>query len=139
MGWTTVTNSVDPMGLILFALLFVWQLPHFLSISMVYQEDYEAAGIKIYPTTSGVSSTKVWISIYTILLFATSLAPYFFGYKSFSYLLTVSFFGLAFSIFALIGLLKREEELSDSKWAKSYFWGSLIYLPAIMSGLLVFK
>ena len=47
MGWTSVTNSIGDLGIVLFAILFVWQLPHFLSISMYHARDYNKADFKI--------------------------------------------------------------------------------------------
>ncbi len=139
MGWTSVTNSINGMGLILFAILFVWQLPHFLSISVFYSDQYENAGIKVYPNTQGIIATKRWIFVYTTLLFVTSIIPYSFGVKDIKYMAVAMAAGFLFSLFALSGVTLNEDATSNRKWAKNYFWGSLIYLPAIMSGLIVFK
>ncbi len=139
MGWTTVTDEASGFGLVLFSLLFIWQLPHFLSISVFYSKDYGSAGIKVYPNTQGIHATKLWIVFYTALLFITSLVPYSFGYSSVKYVSLVMVLGFVFCLFALSGLLVTEENSKSQVWAKKYFWGSLIYLPAIMSGLILFK
>ena len=107
--------------------------------SILYKKDYSDAGIKVFPNTQGIDLTKRWIAIYTVALFIFSLTPYFYGYQSPAYLIFTSFFGIVFSVLAFIGLLKKNDELDDRKWAKYYFWGSLAYLPAILSALIIFK
>src|SRR5205823_2201701 len=49
MGWTAVHNSLEPQGLALFAILFFWQMPHFLAIAIMYRNDYAAGGFKMLP------------------------------------------------------------------------------------------
>jgi protoheme IX farnesyltransferase len=79
MGWTTVTNSFGALGLIIFSILFVWQLPHFLSISIYHAEDYNNADIKTFPAHIGFRATSHRITIYTFILMLVSVAPAFIG------------------------------------------------------------
>ena len=50
MGWTSVTGQIDAPGLVLFAILFFWQIPHFIAIAFYRQREYERAGLKTYPS-----------------------------------------------------------------------------------------
>lgn len=131
MGWTTVTNSLDLMGLLLFGILFVWQLPHFLSISIFYAEDYKNADIKVLPNVSGVNSTKVWIVIYTLLLMLLSVSPAFLGERGMQYFYASLLIGFSFLVFSIFGLWTKNESGVKS-WARNYFWGSLMYLPGVL-------
>jgi protoheme IX farnesyltransferase len=86
MGWTAVTGKIDLMAITLFLILFIWQLPHFLAISLYHAEDYDAAGIKVYPNLKrGLQITKIGIFFFTLLLFGTSLLPSIFLHASFIY------------------------------------------------------
>jgi protoheme IX farnesyltransferase len=138
MGWTAVTNSIDIMGIVLFLVLFLWQLPHFLAISLYYTRDYAKAGIKILPNLRGRIVTKQRIFIYTILLMLISLLPTYFGLRHEYYTVFASSLGIAFTIYALKGFWIYQEE-ENLRWAKNYFWGSLIYLPSLLFVLLFFK
>jgi heme o synthase len=132
MGWTAATNSIDLLGLLLFAILFVWQLPHFLSIAMYYADDYKNADIKIVPNVSGQFPTKIRILIYTGALMLLSIAPFFIGQRGHSYLYLSLVIGVLFTVFAFYGVVLGNNEKENQTWAKRYFWGSLIYLPSVL-------
>lgn len=139
MGWTSVTNSFGALGLVLFAILFVWQLPHFLSISMYHARDYNKADFKIFPTQIGFRNTIHKIAIYTFILFLTSLIPYYMGSANSDYRNLIFLIGGAFFIFALLGYRQEEKSQESLQWARRYFYASLIYLPCVFVGLIVFK
>ena len=139
MGWTAVTNSIDLLGVVLFVILFMWQLPHFLAISIFHKEDYEGAGIKVYPSTRGLDTTKRWVAFYTFLLFAFSALPVYVGHSGQMFARLVTLAGLSFILFAVSGLYIGKDVGKNKAWAKKYFWGSLIYLPLILSGIIIFR
>ena len=60
MGWTAATGRLDAGGLALFALLYCWQLPHFLAISMYLKDDYARGGLKVFALVHGDRATRVW-------------------------------------------------------------------------------
>ena len=68
MGWTATSNNLDAPGLILFAILLVWQIPHFLAISIFRQEEYERAGIVVAPTAWGMGWTKFHTLAWSVVL-----------------------------------------------------------------------
>ena len=139
MGWTSVTNSIGDLGIVLFAILFIWQLPHFLSISMYHARDYNKADFKIFPTQIGFRNTIHKIAVYTFILFFTSMIPYYMGAANSNYRNLIFLLGGAFFVFSLLGYQKKEESQDSLQWARRYFYASLIYLPCVFIGLIVFK
>lgn len=140
MGWTTVMNEISPLGVALFLILFVWQLPHFLAISIFHAGDYQDAGIKVYPNQKGLTVTKNGIVVWTGVLFAVSLLPIIWGGLGTAYQISALIFGAAFLLLALMGLFldnEKEEELKI--WARRYFLGSLFYLPLLMGAMIFFR
>jgi protoheme IX farnesyltransferase len=139
MGWTTMTNSIGDLGIVLFAILFIWQLPHFLSISMYHAKDYNNANFKIFPTQIGIRKTIHHISIYTLGLLLVSLVPYYMGVSNSSYRNFMFFLGGGFLLLALMGYQKKENSNELLVWSRHYFYASLIYLPCVFLALIFFK
>ncbi|MFZ8999665.1 MAG: heme o synthase [Bacteriovoracaceae bacterium] len=139
MGWTSVGGEVAPMAYILFAILFLWQLPHFLAISIYHADDYRSANIKVYPNLKTSLSTEVLIFIMTIVLVLATLLPWYISVASVPYTRTAVFLGVIFSGYAALGLLKRNNFFLAKKWARNYFIGSIIYLPLLFAALMFFK
>lgn len=138
MGWTIVMGQMTHMGWVLFWILFVWQLPHFLAISIYHAKDYQKADIKIYPNSFGLTLTKWGIFTLTILLAAVSLYPWAwdlgvsdrFGY--FALFLNVVFTIISLRVF----LTPTENENLLRKWARIYFLASIIYLPLLLGSMI---
>lgn len=139
MGWTAVTNSIGGMGVILFGILFLWQLPHFLSISLYHLNDYKKAGIKILPVSKGIFATKWRIAFYTSLLLSLSLVPISMGYEDLGYKILALLFGGAFLIYSLLGLKDSSATEPNRRWARNYFLGSIIYLPCILTLMMIYR
>ncbi|MCK6596607.1 MAG: heme o synthase, partial [Bacteriovoracaceae bacterium] len=139
LGWTAVTGNLDPMAIILFGILFVWQLPHFMAISIYLSEDYGAASIKVYPNAKGVQLTKVLIFVLTLALLVISLLPNLIADASIAYKNAALLLGIVFSLYSLKGFFidSKANELRD--WAKMYFYGSIFYLPLLLGALIFFK
>ena len=139
MGWTSVTDSIGTLGLILFAILFIWQLPHFLSISIYHAEDYDNAQIKILPSHLGLRKTIHRITFYTFLLFMISLLPYFVGSTSVGYRNWIIVLGGGYFLFSLTGYKFSDNSPELMVWARRYFYGSLVYLPCVFLLMIFFK
>src|SRR6185369_3578507 len=73
MGWTAATGHLEAPGLVLFGILFLWQLPHFLAISVFRQSEYAKAGIKVLPSVRGNAVTKIHAIAYAGALVPMSL------------------------------------------------------------------
>jgi heme o synthase len=139
MGWTTVMGEISPMAWVLFLILFVWQLPHFLAISVYCADDYKHADIKVYSNVNGIQVTKRHIVIYTILLTIVSFLPRLFGTMSNTQVYFVLALSLAFVGQSLMGVMRAQTEKADMLWAKNYFWGSIVYLPLLLLSFLLLK
>lgn len=138
MGWTMVMGKMDAMAWALFWILFVWQLPHFLAISIYLAGDYGKAKIKIYPNSFGRELTKWGIFILTLVLDYVSLHPWIndlgvtdrFGYFAL-------FLNLLFTLVALRILfipISKDEFLK--RWARIYFLASIFYLPLLLGSMI---
>ncbi len=133
MGWTAVTGSLDLPGLLLFALLFVWQMPHFIAISIVRLRDYEAAGIRTVPGVRGLTNARVQALLWSILLVPTSVALAFTAVAGPIYGVVALVSGLCFLGLTVAGFAREDV----NRWAHRLFVASLIYLPVVIAGLTV--
>jgi heme o synthase len=98
MGYTGVTGEIGFPGVLLFLLLFFWQIPHFLSISIRYAEEYKRAGIRIYPNVLGLRPTQWRMFGFCMLIVLLSVVPHWLDqpWASLSYLLGSCFLALLF-------------------------------------------
>ena len=133
MGWTAVTGTVDAPGLVLFGILFFWQIPHFLAISIFRQEEYERAGLKVLPSVRGIRSAKIQAAVYAGALWAVSLLLVPYGLAGTLYLVAALVLGAHFFGTAVRGFWAED---SDA-WAKKLFVASLIYLTALFAAIIV--
>lgn len=140
MGWTAVTGQIDIMAVTLFLILFVWQLPHFLAISLYHADDYGAASIKVYPNLKrGIAITKLGIFVFTGFLFITSLLPSIFSHASFVYTRAALVLSGLFLIYSAFGFFIKHDKVREREWARNYFLGSLFYLPLLLMALIFFR
>jgi protoheme IX farnesyltransferase len=133
LGWTSVTGRLDGAALSLFLVLFVWQLPHFLAITLFRQEEYRRAGLRVYAAELGATRTRRAIVVYSLLMVGVSFLPLYFGLGSPAYAVLAAFVGLPFIAFSLVGLTSW----GDVRWARRLFFASLPYLVAIYGGLVI--
>ncbi len=134
MGWTSASNEITLGAWILFALLFLWQFPHFLAIAWMYREQYAKAGILMLPVIEPEGKiTAKQIVIFTILLLPISVAPFFIGLAGWVYLIGASVLGIWF-LTASIGAARAK----TNEKARKLLLVSVIYLPLIFL-LMVFN
>ena len=133
MGWTAVTGSIDAPGLVLFGVLFFWQIPHFIAISVFRQEEYERAGLKVLPSVRGMRSAKLQSAVYAAALWVVSLMLVPFGLAGTLYLVAALVLGGYFLGTALWGFWAKDSD----RWAKKLFVASLIYLTALFTAIIV--
>lgn len=133
LGWTAATNRVDLPGVCLFLILYLWQIPHFIAISIFAAEDYARAGIKVIPTDEGPHVARQRISVYTLLLVVVSLQAIRLHPAGPAYTVVAIALGAGFVLLALAGFRPRAGE----RWARALFRYSLVYLPVLL-GALVF-
>lgn len=131
MGWTAVTGSIDPPALVLFAILFLWQIPHFIAISLFRKDEYAAAGLKSLPLERGDDLSRVQMVAYLGALVPVSLLLVPLKMAGMLYLVTALLLGLAFFAVALYGWHRR----LGQAWAHKAFLLSLFYLAFLYAAL----
>ena len=136
MGWTASTGTIDAPGLVLFGILFLWQGPHFLAISIYRQSEYERAGLKTLPSERGLPAAKVQAFLYTGALVICTVLLYTFRVAGPIYLAAAIVLGLVFLVVAARGFRIEEREATD-KWAKKLFVTSLLYLTILFAALML--
>jgi heme o synthase len=135
LGWTSVTGTLALPPLALFAILFVWQLPHFVAIAIFRQSEYEAAGIRVLPAVRGISAAKRSIVAYSVLQLAVSLLPWAIDFVSPLYLAVAVPLGLAYVGYALLGMRGQ----AGQAWARKLFFASMPYLVLILVAIVAFR
>ncbi|MCA1602942.1 MAG: protoheme IX farnesyltransferase, partial [Acidobacteria bacterium] len=127
IGWTAARGELSLEGWVLFAILFLWQFPHFLAIAWMYREDYSRAGILMLPVVEPDGRiTGQQIIIYTLMLLPVSLLPAVLGISGKLYLYGATVLGLLFlysSIRAAFSQSRQE--------ARQLLLASVIYLPLL--------
>ncbi len=128
IGWAAVRNSFGIEAWILFSILFLWQLPHFLAIAWAYREDYAKADFKMLPIVDPDGDlTSRQIVLYLLALIPVSLMPAAFGLAGWLYFLTALISGLTFLGFGLAIAWTR-----SNVSARRLFLASIMYLPVIL-------
>ncbi len=132
MGWTALTGELSAPGWILFGILFFWQLPHFIAISLYLKEDYRRGGLQVLPLVHGDAVARRHLFAYTLLLVGVSLGALPLGLAGPVYLAAAILLGAGFVCMAARGL----RPIVEAVWARRTFAYSLIYL-SLLIGILV--
>jgi heme o synthase len=132
MGWTAVTGRLDVGAVGLFALLFFWQLPHFLAVSLYLREDYARGGLKVFAVVHGERATRWWTAIATAVLVPVSLVLVPLGIAGRVYGVVAGVLGLALLAYAIAGV--REGE--GGAWARRFFLATVLYLTVLFTALI---
>jgi len=137
LGWATVTGALGTGGLLLFAFLFLWQVPHFAAIAVFRADEYGRAGLQVVSVQHGERAARKMIALYTALLVATSLlfAPFGLAGRVYESLAFVS--GALFVALAVRGVLPNGARFDAHRWAKRVFAYSIPYLAVLLGVLLV--
>ena len=127
IGWAAVRNNLSIEAWILFGIVFLWQMPHFLAIAWMYREDYKRAGFPLLPIVEpDGASTGRQALVYAAALLPLSLAPTAASMAGVVYLVGAACLGLAF-----VALAARFAWLRTTPAARRLFFGSIIYLPLL--------
>jgi protoheme IX farnesyltransferase len=135
LGWTAATGEIGLEGVLLFLLLWFWQMPHFLAIAWLYRDDYAAAGFRMLSVDDpeGLMTSRQAL-LYALGLLAVSLLPGVIGMATPLYFVLALILGFVFVLAALNFVMQRSR-----KKARSLFFASIIYLPLILLALLFCK
>ena len=132
LGWTAVTNSIDPNSLLLVLIIFAWTPPHFWALAIHRKDDYAKENIPMLPVTHGVQFTKLQIILYTIILILVSLLPFVVMMSGILYFISALILGVIFLYYAV--RLYFEE---DNASAFPTFVYSIYYIFLIFAALLI--
>jgi protoheme IX farnesyltransferase len=133
IGWAAATNTLSIEGWVLFGIVFMWQMPHFLAIAWIYRDEYARAGMPLLPVIEPDGrSTGRQAVLYTAALIPLSMMPTGVGLVTAWYLVGAIALGAILMVLSLEFAVKRNAES-----ARRLFFGSIIYLP-ILWALLVF-
>ncbi|MAZ60726.1 MAG: protoheme IX farnesyltransferase [Candidatus Marinimicrobia bacterium] len=132
-GWVAATNQINIEGLFLFGILFCWQIPHFLSLAIIYKEDYKLGGFKMLPgIAKSTNVVNFQIIFFTMALIYSSISIYFLNLTSFVYVIGATLLGLIFLVYSSIIIFDF-----SSKSVKNIFIFSIIYLPSLLLLILI--
>ena len=136
LGWTAVRGRLDWGTVVLFAILFVWQFPHFFSIAWLYREDYAKGGIKMLPVVEEDGrSTARRILAYSLVLIPISILPSLMGMAGKTYLVGAVALGAALLYFGMrLAFLNLPLVTAQSKRrARHVLQATVIYLPLLFA------
>lgn len=127
IGYLSLSNNFDYHALILFLILFCWQIPHFYSISIIYKEEYNKAQIPILPIKKGINYTKINILLFTILYNLCSYILFFYEKHIYSFIV-IMFCGLFWIMFSIKGFFINYNIII---WARKMFLLSIINITVL--------
>jgi protoheme IX farnesyltransferase len=130
LGWTAASGRVEIGALALFAVIFFWQVPHFIAIAMFRREDYVTAGLKILPHERGDAHSKRMIVTYLLAQVAVTLLLVPLGLGGPLYLAGALVLGGGLIAWGLVGLRRPAEDL---RWAVKLFVATVAYLPLLFA------
>lgn len=133
MGWTAATGALGVPAGVLFAILFLWQLPHFLAIAWIFRDDYRRGGFPMLPVVDpGGRTTGHQVALYCAALVPVSLLPTFLGLTGSTYFFGALVLGLAFLVFGL-----RMARNRRGREARGVLLASVTYLPLLLALLVL--
>lgn len=127
VGYTAVSNQIDLGAVILFAILVLWQMPHFFSIAIYHYDDYVKGEVPVLPIMKGMYRAKIHMVAYIALFIAATSLLTFFGYTGNVYLALTTLVGLAWLGICLKGFNCNDDQL----WGKQMFRVSLIMIMVL--------
>lgn len=132
IGYTAVTGSFDRLAASLFLILLIWQIPHFLAITLFRHEEYARAGLRVLPVERGLEHTRRATVAWALILLLTTLLPVALGLGSTAYFVTALASGLAFTAYSVRCLLSGETSV-----ARKLFFSSMPHLVLVMATFVV--
>ena len=153
IGWTAARGLIEWPGVALFAILFVWQFPHFMAIGWMYREDYARAGIRIASTLENprraVRSTVVQALFYAALMVPASLWPFLQGTTGVAYAVAAAVLSLGYLWYTIrfarigFGAAGRSPDLHDAdapshrQPARDLLHASIVFLPLLLAVMML--
>jgi len=127
VGYCAVSNHFDLGALILFAMLVLWQMPHFFSIAINHFDDYVAAAIPVLPVEKGMLRTKIHMVLYIVGFILAAVMLTFFNYTGYLYLIVATSMGLIWLGACIQGFKSDNDQL----WGRQMFRLSLVLIALV--------
>lgn len=127
VGYCAVTGSFDTGAMILFLILFFWQMPHFYAIGIYRLSDYAAASIPILPIKKNIPYTKLVMLFYTLAFTIAAISPSLFGYTGYAYFIVALILGCTWFYYGWQGLKATDNKI----WARKMFLFSIINITVL--------
>ncbi len=135
-GWTATGQPLTPAAWALFAIMFIWQLPHFYALAWIYREDYRKAGFQMLTVVDRTGSRAAWQTLlWAAALLPISLLPTVFGLTGKIYSIGAVLLGLAFLLPTILMLTRGPSE----RFAWRIFVASIVYLPLLLVLMVIDK
>jgi heme o synthase len=140
LGWTAARGRIEWPAVALFAILFVWQFPHFMAIAWLYRDDYARAGIRMLPVVQPDGlSTVVEALFYAVVMIPVSLAPWWLGLTGPAYAVIAGALGVFYLAYTIrfSRILRPRNEKESRMLARDLLKVSVIYLPLLLTTLML--
>ena len=143
IGWTAARGLIEWPAVALFAILFVWQFPHFMAIGWMYRADYAAAGIRVtatqQPTRWAARSSVIQALFYAVLMIPVSLWPTFLHTTGLPYAIVATVLGIwyLYATIRFARILRNPEDPANRAIAKNLMKVSVMYLPLLLAAMML--
>lgn len=131
VGYAAASQCFDAGAVILFAIIAMWQMPHFYAIAIYRMEDYARASIPVLPIKKGLQTTKVHMLLYTLAFIGVSCMLFVCGYVGYLYLIVAALLGLAWLGLCIRGFKCK----NDVRWARKMFIFSLVVVTGLFGAI----
>ena len=132
LGWTSVTNSIDPHGLLLVLIIYTWTPPHFWALAIHRRDDYAKVNLPMLPVTHGVEFTKYSILGYTILMILVTVFPYLIGVRGLVYLVAALLLGFYFLYMVMQLMFSERHNTAIKTFVYSINYLMLLFIAMVV-------
>ena len=137
LGWSSITNTIDPYALLLVLIIFVWTPPHFWALAIYRKDEYAKESIPMLPVTHGVAFTKLQIVLYTIILFIVSVLPYVVLMSGEIYLFSALILSAIFLYYSINLYFSNDDKDAMRTFQFSIYYIFLIFLALLIDHFLI--
>ena len=137
LGWSSITNTIDPYALLLVLIIFVWTPPHFWALAIYRKDEYAKESIPMLPVTHGVQFTKLQIVLYTVILFIVSILPYVVLMSGIIYLVSALILSSMFMYYSVKLYVSKDNEIAMKTFQFSIYYIFLIFLALLVDHFII--
>lgn len=131
VGYTAVAHRLDLGAFILFAIIAMWQMPHFFAIAIYRLSDYTKASIPVFPRVKGMHKTKIHMTVYLLAFIMATTLLTLCGYTTLTFMVIMALVGISWLVLALKGFSAK----NDPRWARKMFIFSLVVVTTLSVAL----